>query len=80
MKHQRSNLNTLPRTLILKLLVHKRTMRRPSRPPISLGIKTLNQQDLLGTLLPQKEPLMTLIPLDSESLADSVRIYELHGQ
>ena len=80
MEHQRSNLNTLPRTLILKLLVHKRTMRRPSRPPIGLGIETLNQQDLLGTLLSQKEPFMILIPLDGESLGDSVRIYELHGQ
>ena len=80
MEYQRSNLNTLPRTLILKLLIHKRTMRRPSRPPVSLGIKTLDQQDLLGSLLPQKEPLMTLTRLDREGLTDSIRIDQLHGQ
>jgi len=41
-KNQSPNLNTLPRYLILPLLVNKRTMRHPSRPAIRLTIKTLN--------------------------------------
>ena len=80
MKNQRSNLDTLPRTLSLSPLIHERAMRRPPSPPILLRIKTLNQHDLPRRLLPKIIPAMTQIRTNSKSLPDTVRINQLHGQ
>lgn len=78
MKHQRPNLNTLPRHSLHKLLINKRTMRHPPRPPIRLTIKALNQRNLARTLLKQIMPLMTSRALltrpHSISLSSPMRI------
>ena len=80
MKNQRSNLDTLPRTLSLSPLIHERAMRRPPSPPIQLRIKTLNQHDLPRRLLPKIKPAMTQIRTNRKSLPDTVRVNQLHRQ
>ena len=80
MKNQRSNLDTLPRTLSLSPLIHERAMRRSPSPPIQLRIKTLNQHNLPRRLLPEIKPAMTQIWTNRKSLPDTIRINQLHGQ
>lgn len=80
MENQRSDLDTLPRALVLRLLVHKRAMRRPPCSPIQLGIEALNQQHLFRRLLPEIEPAMVSIRPNGKSLPNAVRIDQLHGQ
>lgn len=80
MENQRSNLDTLPRTLTLSLLVHERAMRHPPSPPIQLRIKTLDQHDLLRRLLPKIMPAMTRIRTNRKRLPNTIRIDQLHGQ
>ena len=78
MKHQRPNLDTFPSFLPLIFFIDKRAMRHPSRPPISLTIKTLNQHDLTRCLPKQIMPLVAPGPLltgpHSIRLACPVRI------
>jgi hypothetical protein len=71
-KHQRSDLNALPVRLIHRALIHKRRMRHPSRPPIDLGVKTLDQQHLARRLPVQEVPLVALVRLHRVRLAPSI--------
>ena len=80
MEDQRSDFDTLPSTLILRPLIHKRAMRRPPSPPIQFGVKTLDQQHLPRRLLSQIIPAMTRIWPDRKSLADTIRVNQLHSQ
>ena len=80
MKDQRSNFDTLPRTLSLSPLVHERAMGHPPSPTIQLRIKTLDQHDLLRRLLPKIMPAMTRIRTNGKSLSNTIRINQLDGQ
>ncbi len=77
MKNQRPNLNALPLHLPLIPPIHKRTMRRPPRPPVRLRIKTLYQQTLLRTLLMQIVPPMPLPGPNRHRLDHAIRINKL---
>ncbi len=80
MENQRSNLDTLPRTLILSPFIHKRAMRHPPSPAIQLRIKALNQQNLPWRLLSEIEPAMAWVRTDRKRLPDTIRIDKLHRQ
>ena len=55
-------------------------MRRPPRPPVRLGIKTLDQRDLIRPLPVQEVPPMLLARPDGKRLPHPIRVDELHGQ
>lgn len=76
MKHQRPNLNTLPRLPVDRFGIHKRRMWHPPRPPVNLAIKTLDQHHLLGCLAIDIIPLMLLVRPDGQRLAPAVRVDE----
>lgn len=80
MENQRSDLDTLSRTLSLSSLIHKCAMRRPPRPSIQLRIEALDQHDLFRRLLPEIEPAMARIRTNGKSLPDTIRVNQLHGQ
>jgi SOS-response transcriptional repressor LexA len=78
MKHQRSNLNTLPSLPILRPRNMKRRMRHPSSPPIKLRIKALDKKHFLRRKSrfvepPKKIPLSANTPSLSKQ-----RIYSLN--
>lgn len=79
MKYQSPNLNALSRPLTHKLVIHKRTVRHPSRAPIRLAIKALNQQHLSRRLLKQIMPLVIRARLHRVCLSLTVRIDQLDG-
>lgn len=79
MKHQRPDLDTLPRLLCLRCRVHKGRMRHPPCSAIRLRIKTFDQGYLIRPLPVQKVPLVLLVRQDRECLPDSIRVDELHG-
>lgn len=78
MEHQRPNLNAFPWLPVLSSRIHKGRMRHPPSPSVRLGIKTLDQCDLIRSLAIQKVPPMLLIRPNSKSLPHSIRVYELH--
>lgn len=53
-------------------------MRHPSRPPIRLGVKTLDQSHQLRRLPIPEEPLDPWIRLDRVRLSLTIRIDQLH--
>ena len=80
MENQRSDLDTLSRTLSLSLLIHKRAMRYPPSPPVELRIKTFDQQNLPRRLLPKVKPAMLRVGTNGKGLSNTVRINQLHWQ
>lgn len=77
MKHQRSNLNTLPPLLILCPWQLERTVRHASRPSIRLRIKTLDQRNQLRALSIPVIPLELRVWLHRTRLALAVGVDQL---
>ena len=79
MKHQRPDLNALPRLPLDRLGIDKRRVRHPSRPSIHLAIKTLDQHHLLGCLAIGIIPLVLLVGPDGQRLTFAIRIDQADG-
>ena len=80
MKHQRPDLDTLPRREILpcRRFIHERRMRHPSRASIKLTVETLDQHNFLRRLSICVEPLMFRIWSDRKRLTLTIRIDQGH--
>lgn len=77
MKYECPDLDTLPGLLMSSAFIHKCAMRHSSRPPIGFGIKTFDQQDLIGPLLLEIMPTMVLVRSHGKCFPHPIRVYQL---
>jgi hypothetical protein len=74
MENSRAHFNTLPASLVHRILIGERRMRHPPRPPINLVVKTLDQKHLRRRLSAQVKSLIISVRSDRVRLPSSVGI------